>query len=166
MAHSCRLFKCPSLWINDLGKGTSMGRGSPTNLCLVKWRVGWAPSPLVHFVRDKATHVGGHLQICKIFMGPFLTTVLWAGRADILLMWRRRWHRTVRLMREGITANKPWSQGELGQYVFTWFWFLSGRRRGRSFSLCYCVYCYGSSQMLCQIRQGINTRSSILNIGL
>ena len=76
MWHLHVVFECPSLWKNDLGKGTSVGRGSPTSLCPVERRVGWAPSPLGRVVRVKATHLGGHLQICKILMGPFLTTAL------------------------------------------------------------------------------------------
>lgn len=57
--------------MNELEKGTPVGRGSPTSLCLGKWRVGWAPSPLVCFARHKITRLDGHLQICKILMGPF-----------------------------------------------------------------------------------------------
>ena len=95
--------------MNELEKGTPMGRSSPTSLCHGKRRAGWAPSPLVCFAKHEITHLDGHLKICKILMGPFHKK----GRADILIAQMRKWHRTVRMMCKGITANKPWSQGGL-----------------------------------------------------
>lgn len=122
--------------INDLGKGTSMGRGSPTNLWPCQME---GLTSLVHFVRAFSHTCGWTSANLQNIHGTLPHhSIMSRQGVDILLMWRRRWHRTVRLMRAGITANKPWSQGELGQYVHM-ILIPFGRRRGRSF-LCVTVF--------------------------
>ena len=44
--------------------------------------------------------------------------------------------------------------------------FLEGEQEEASFYVCYCMCYYGSSPVLCGIRQGIDTWSNVLNIGL
>lgn len=85
--------------MNELEKGTPMGRGSQ-----ISWQVEGGLGSIL--TRHKATHLDGHLQICRTLVLPSSPPLYEKGRADILTVQLRKWHRTVRLMHEGVTANE------------------------------------------------------------
>lgn len=92
--------------MNGLEKGTPVGRGSPTGLCLGKWRTGWFLTPVVHLARHKTAHLDGHLKSAKHSLDPSSPQLHEEGRADVLILQKRKWHRTVRPMHKGVIANK------------------------------------------------------------
>lgn len=109
--------------------------------------------PIDNTYLDTKSHIW--MDICKSTKYSFDSSSpqLYEDMADILIPQMWKWHWTTRsmkasqLMSSGARMDFQPSSSSDGSDSFL------GGGTGRSF-LCYCIYCYGSSQMFCRISKG------------